>query len=150
MSIKLDMSKAYDRDEWDFSERILSTMGFSICMVQSIMQCVKTIYFSILVNGSPKGPILPSRGQRQGDPLSPYLFLLCSEGLVFLLKQSATTKCLEGVKVCRGATSINYLLFADDSLIFCRASWEASLHLLVLQKKYALTSGSVLIMTKPP
>ncbi|XP_040998143.1 uncharacterized protein LOC121244182 [Juglans microcarpa x Juglans regia] len=88
MSHKLDMSKAYDRVEWVFLKKMMEALGFASGLIHIVMKCVCTVSFSVLVNGSPKGYIIPSRGIRQGDPLSPYLFLLCTEGLISLLKRT--------------------------------------------------------------
>ena len=81
MAMKLDMSKAYDRVEQKFLIKIIEKMGFCEKWVSLIFECISTVSYSILVNKEPKGDIRPSRGIRQGNPLSPYLFLLCSEGL---------------------------------------------------------------------
>lgn len=86
MSIKLDMSKAYGRVEWTYLDMIMERLGFQSQFISLIMNCVSSTSFSILVNGTPTGHILPTQGLRQRDPLSPHLFLLCTEGLVSLLE----------------------------------------------------------------
>ena len=86
MAMKLDMSKAYDKMEWCFLEQILLKLGFQESWVALIMKCITTVSYSILVNGETKGMIKPSRGLRQRDPLSPYLFLFCAKGLNALLR----------------------------------------------------------------
>ena len=88
------------------------------------MACITTAHFSVLVNSNPTGYILPSRRLRQGDPLSPYLFLFCAEGLTALLRKAETNGIIRGVTASRGGPCISHLLYADDSLLFFRASIE--------------------------
>ena len=118
VAIKLDISKAYDRVEWGYLKRVMEKMGFHAKWVKLIMACITTAHFSVLVNGNLTGYILPSRGLRQGDPLSPYLFLFCAEGLTMLLRKAETDGIIRGVATSRGGPCISHLLFADDSLYF--------------------------------
>ena len=121
MALKLDMSKAYDRVEWSFLEKIMLKMGFQDSWVAMIMQCVSTVTYSILLNGEPKGFIEPSKGLRQGDPLSPFLFLFCVEGLNALLNKAVDNGEIRGLSLCRQGPKITHLFFADDCLLFCKA-----------------------------
>jgi len=88
MVVKTDMSKAYDRLEWPFIQVVLIRKGFHPIIISWIMQCVSTVSYSFLVNGVPMGEVIPSRGIRQGDPLSPYLFILYGDVLPGLCEKS--------------------------------------------------------------
>ena len=86
-------------------------MGFCEQWIGLIMVCVKTITYSILVNGEPKGLIHPSRGLRQGHPLSPFLFLLCTEGLHGLIKNATSKGDINGFSLCRNGPKLTHLFF---------------------------------------
>ncbi|XP_050145591.1 uncharacterized protein LOC126621231 [Malus sylvestris] len=121
LGIKLDMHKAYDRVEWDFLLAVMEKMGFDSRWRNLILRCISTVSFAILLNGQPGPRFAPSRGLRQGDPLSPYLFLLVSEVLSLLIKQAGERKQIEGVKMGLAGPMISHIFFADDTLIFMKA-----------------------------
>ena len=122
MALKLDISKVYDRVEWPFLEKIMEKLGFPPRWIERVMSCFTTPSFSVLVNEKPHGMIHPAREICQGDPLSPYLFLLCAKGFTVLLAKAELDRKITGVSICRGAPRVTNLLFADDSLLFCQAT----------------------------
>ena len=148
LALKLDMSKAYDRVEWAYLEAIMGKMGFDRKWVNLIMECISTVSYSILINGEPSQIIHPTRGLRQGDPLSPYLFLICSEGLHILLHQAAEAKQIRGVSICKRRPRLTHLFFADDSVIFCRASLVECRKIQELLECYEKASGQQLNRSK--
>ena len=97
-------------------------MGFHSKRADLMMECITTVTYSILINREPSHIIHPSRGLRQGDPLYPYLFLLCTEGLHGLLAKAAASGEIRGISIYRGGPRLTHLFFADDSLLFCRTS----------------------------
>lgn len=146
--VKTDISKAYDRLEWQFLRDTMRYMGFNELWIGWIMECVKSVSFSILVNGVPHGFIKPERGLRQGDPLSPYLFILCNEILSHLFEQAATTKRLKGMKINSSAPTINHILFADDALFFCHAHKRSCTTIIQVLKDYEKISGQAVNLHK--
>nr|XP_023919081.1 uncharacterized protein LOC112030645 [Quercus suber] len=141
MAVKLDMSKAYDRVEWVYLENVMRKLGFCERWIGLIMVCIKTVTYSILVNGEPQGLIQPTRGIRQGDPLSPFLFLLCTEGLHGLIQHSVRMGELRGLSISRNGPKLTHLLFADDSLLFCRSTIEECRKILEILEIYEEGSG---------
>ena len=127
---KLDIEKAYDHVNWEALFYLLGCMGFGVKWRGWIKACVTFVRFSVLVNGSPEGFFGSSRGLRQGDPLSPLLFLLIMEVLSILLKKSEYWNLIRGFQV--GSVNsvrlrISHMLFADDTILFCDASREQQL-----------------------
>ena len=100
MALKLDTSKAYDRVKCGCLEKIMEKLGFDERWRGLVIRCVRSVTYSIKTNGSPRGHIIPSRGIHQDDPLSPYLCLLCAEGLLALIKASVASGNMKGVSVC--------------------------------------------------
>ncbi|XP_019154304.1 PREDICTED: uncharacterized protein LOC109150749 [Ipomoea nil] len=142
-ALKLDMAKAYDRMEWPFLEKMMLALSFDVGWVQLIMKCVSTISYNLLVNGSRSDPILPTRGLRQGGPLSPYLFIICAEGLSLLLQKAHNRGLIHGCRVARGAPPISHLFFADDSLLFFKANVQEASEVKRCLSVYEDLSGQV-------
>lgn len=96
---------------------------------------------TLLINGSPRGRISPSRGIRQGDRLSPYIFILCSEVLSGLCNRASEEGSLKGIRVTRACPRVNHLLFADDTMFFIRANKDSCQTLKRILSQYEEASG---------
>lgn len=149
MALQLDIAKAFDKVEWNYLEAILKRLGFAKKWCQWVMKCVTTVTYSVLINGSPTKKIIPQRGLRQGDPLSPYLYLLCTEGLSSLLTYAMERNLIHGFKASRNGPQISHMLFADDSLLFCQANERECQQVLDLLQTYAQLQDSMLTSKSP-
>jgi hypothetical protein len=138
MGIKLDMSKAYDRVEWSFLEAVMGKLDFAKSWINLIMACVPLVNYSIIINGNELGKIFPSRGIRQGDPISPYLFIICAKAFSSLLQHAKGKGAISGVPTSKKGPKISHLFFAGDSLIFCKANqveWRRILRILEVSER---------------
>lgn len=98
-------------------------------------------FYSFLVNGKSKGMISSTRGIHQRDLLLPFLFLLCTEGFHSIISQAATDEAIRGYSICRWSPRLSHLLFANDSLLFCRATCEECNTVLELLSTYKKILG---------
>jgi hypothetical protein len=135
------MMKAYDCIEWSYLHGCLRKLGFDGSWISSVMRCVTQARYAVKVNGVLTDPMVPSRGIHQGDPISPYLFLLCTEGLSCLLRKKEGHSVLQGIKNGRQGPPISHLLFAGDILFFSRSDSKSVSALKEVLDTYCLASG---------
>lgn len=141
IALKLDISKAYDRVSWKFLRHRLQAMNFSDKWIGWMLFCVKTLSYHFCLNGSLLLPIIPNRGLRQGDSLSPYLFLLCVEGLSNAIDSVTEAGQIHGCRISPRAPAITHLLFAYESFLFFRANKEEALVVKEVLSRYERDSG---------
>jgi hypothetical protein len=150
MFLKLDMEKVFDRMEWSFLLDIMEKLGFHATWVNWIQLCISSPCFSILLNGSPFGLFYPKKGLRLGDSLSPFLYILGSEVLSRLLFSEESVGNLKDLQIARHCLAIRHLLFADDLLIFGKASSEEASSIKSCLDKYCKWSGQSINVANRP
>ena len=141
MIVKVDYEKTYDSVEWDFLEYMMLRLGFDVKWIKWIKMCLNSATVSILINGCPTKEFRPLRGLRQGDPLTPFLFLIVAEGLAGLVREASRIGVIEGVRVGRMRVEVNLLQFVDDTLFFCQPRFQCILAIKVILCSFELASG---------
>jgi hypothetical protein len=121
-AIKVDLSKAYDKISWEFIWRVLSEIDFLVSLINVIMHSVTSVSTNVKWNGTRSEFFRPRRGIRQGDPISPYLFVLCMDKLSHIILQVVGEEKWKGIRAGRNGTMISHLMFADDLLLFGEAN----------------------------
>ena len=131
MAVKVDLEKAYDRLGWDFIADTLKDVGIPGRLSSVIMKCLTGTTMQICWNGEVSEAFRPARGVRQGDPLSPYIFVLCMERLSHLITQEVRLGHWQAINLGKKSPPLSHLFFADDLVLFCKASVE---QVLVIEK----------------
>ena len=139
--LKLDFQKAYDTVRWSFLDHVLDCMGFGSKWRSWVGHCVTSASMSILVNGSPSAPFKMNRGLRQGDPLSPFLFVLVGEVFNKMVEKAKSLNLVEGLKVGRDAVDISHLQFANDTLVLCPKKKEYLINYRRMLNYFSIMSG---------
>ncbi|KAG7557811.1 Reverse transcriptase domain [Arabidopsis suecica] len=148
MLLKLDLEKAYDRIRWDFLKETLGAAGLSEEWTGRIMECVSNPSMSLLWNGEKTDSFSPARGLRQGDPLSPYLFVLCLERLCHLIEDSVGQKLWKPISLSQGGPKLSHICFADDLILFAEASVAQVRVIRTVLEKFCLASGQKVSLEK--
>lgn len=148
MALTLDMSKAYDRVEWDYLRALLNKMGFATKMMDLFMRRVTSARYQINHASKKFGNIVPAICLRQGDPLSSYLFLICTEGFKVIIKNYESRGLIKGIQVARRALTVPHIFFAHKSYIFSKANREEALYVVNLLTMFKKASGQKINVEK--
>lgn len=120
MAIKIELEKAYDKLEWNFIRDTLITANLQTDLIDIIMSCISSVSTSILFNGEALESIYPSRGIRQRDPISPYIFILCMEYLGQLINKKCNAHLWQPIKASWSDPAVSHLFFVNDLVLFAR------------------------------
>ncbi|VFQ90505.1 unnamed protein product [Cuscuta campestris] len=145
--IKVDMAKAFDRLSWEYLQGVLSAFGFSSHAIKILVANLKSTHFSILINGEPTGFFKMERGIKQGDPLSPILYILGVEGLSRSLNHHVNSGFITPFNAGR-CPKINHLAFADDLILFTNGHFRNLLRIKGILESYLAASSQAINFDK--
>ncbi|GJR00332.1 RNA-directed DNA polymerase, eukaryota [Tanacetum coccineum] len=145
---KVDFEKAYDSVCWDYLQDVMFKMGFGRKWCAWIRGCLESSVTSILVNGSPTDEFKIRRGLRQGDPLSPFLFILAMEGLHMLISRAIHSSQLHGLQIGNGDVTVSHLFYADDVIFLGEWNVINVSNIVLLLQCFFLVSGLKINLAK--
>ncbi|XP_058759055.1 uncharacterized protein LOC131632268 [Vicia villosa] len=138
---KADFEKAFDTVDWKFLDYMMEKMGFSEKWRNWISECLRTSKISVLVNGSPTEEFSAGRELRQGDPLSPFLFMLAAEGFNLMMVSSVQRNLFDSYEFGNGEVKVSHIQYADDTIVMGRKSWKNVLAIKSTLQLFELVSG---------
>lgn len=122
MAIKINMEKAFNFMEWSFIIKILDSLGFHSKWIMWIKECISIVSYSVVINGIPHDFFHSSRSLRHGNPLSPFLFITSTKVLSRPIIKEENQGLLKGINISRTSPTLTHLLFANDLILFGKAS----------------------------
>eukprot|EP00253_Pinus_taeda_P007598 PITA_07598 len=147
MLLKLDLSKVFDSLSWNYIEKILLAFGFNASWVRWSMSLITSSFFSVLINGIPSETFHPSCGIRQGDPLSPFLFIIAAEGLGRSIQHAQQVAQLKGLSF-HNSLAFTHQQFVDDTIVYGHPSVQEARHLKSLLADFSEASGASINQSK--
>ncbi|GKB29371.1 reverse transcriptase [Tanacetum coccineum] len=148
MALKIDLNKAFDRVEWDFLMSTLKKMGFGDKWCRWVFSCISSYELEITINGNSIDNVKPSRGIRQGDPISPFLFIIVADVLSKMINDALQRSIIIGINMAREFPVISHIFFTDDSIFFLKANIEECKRLINILEKYCDASGQSINLSK--
>lgn len=140
-ALKLDITKAYDKLSWNFLEAVLQQMHFSELWIRLLMGTVRSVSYTLLLNGQMAGSFVPECGLQQVDPLSPYLFIICANVLSCMLLRLESSKQLKGISFGNSCPPITHLMYVDDVVLFFQPTVDSCKRVAEVLQKYARLAG---------
>eukprot|EP00253_Pinus_taeda_P007787 PITA_07787 len=147
MLLKIDLSKAFDSISWEYMQKVLKAFGFDNAWIRWVSSLISSAFFSILINGIPTSTFRSSRGIIQGDPLSPFLFIIMVEGLGRCIKNAIQAQDLKGITL-HHAPTVSHQQFVDDNMIFGYPSVHEARTLNSLLSLFSKSSGTLINKAK--
>ena len=148
MVVKIDLEKLYDHLEWSFVRMVLKHFGFPANIINLIMSCISSTSTVVLFNGSKLDSFQPTRGIRQGDPISPYIFLLCIEFLGAQINSMCENKRWDTIKASKNGPSFSHVFFVDDFMLFAKANTKNNEAIMEVLDNFCTLAGEKVNLAK--